>query len=65
MYSPAVTPTPSKSDENSEASNVKKISQGSDCLSFADSGFACDRTDSMIDYDITTEHYSKGRRTQR
>ena len=65
MYSPAVTPTPSKSDENSEASNIKKISQGSDCLSFADSGFACDRTDSMIDYDITTEHYSKGRRTQR
>ena len=66
MYSPAVTPTPSKSDENSEALNVKKISQGSDCLSFADSGFACDRTDSMIEYDITEEQYCKeGRRTQR
>ena len=66
MYSPAITPTPSKSDENSEGSNVKKISQGSDCLSFADSGFACDRTDSMIEYDITTENYCKeGRRTQR
>ena len=66
IYSPAITPTPSKSDENSEGSNVKKISQGSDCLSYADSGFVCDRTDSMIEYDIATENYCKeGRRTQR
>ena len=66
IYSPAITPTPSKSDENSEGSNIKKISQGSDCLSYADSGFVCDRTDSMIEYDIATENYCKeGRRTQR
>ena len=66
IYSPAITPTPSKSDENSEGSNVKKISQGSDCLSYADSGFVCDRTDSMIEYDISTENcYKEGRRTQR
>ena len=68
MYSPSITPSPSKTEEkgDSQASTLKKISQGSDCHSFADSGFACDRTDSMIEYDIAGDTYSKeGRRAQR
>ena len=68
MYSPSTTPSPTKPDEkgDNQISTSKKISQGSDCQSFADSGIACDRTDSMIDYDITGDTFSKhGRRAQR
>ena len=68
MYSPSITPTPTKLEEkgDNQISTSKKISQGSDCQSFADSGIACDRTDSMIEYDITGESFSKeGCRAQR
>ena len=68
MYSPTITPNATKPEEkgDNQVSNLKKISQGSDCQSFADSGIACDRTESMIDCDITGDTFSKhGRRSQR
>ena len=68
IYSPSMTPSPVRPEirKDSQNSTTKKISQGSDCTSFADSGIACDRTDSTFEYDITGESYSKeGRRTQR
>ena len=68
MYSPCVTPIPSNQEAkgDGQGSGMKKISQGSDCQSFADSGFACDRTDSMIDYDGSADNVNReGRRSHR
>ena len=68
MYLSSASPIPNKPEENVDNQNltVKKISQGSDCQSFADSGIACDRMDSTMEYDVTEEHFCKeGRRSQR
>ena len=67
MYSPSITPISTKCDEkgDNQISTSKKISQGSDCQSFADSGIACDRKDSF-EFDITGDTFSKdGCRAQR